>query len=245
MYKHLILAGTASLLLVSCVVSKKKYSALEAENIALKEEIKASKEVDLSDKMTKVSYALGVNVAESIQNQGMEEIDADAMVHGVKDKFEGGSTKMEMAEAQQTLEAYFGEMQSKMVEKQSAEGAKFLAENEKKEGVVTLESGLQYKIIKQGTGPVPTAADRVKTHYTGMLTNGKKFDSSVDRGQPATFGVTQVIKGWTEALQLMPVGSKWELYIPHTLAYGAQGAGGSIPPYSALIFEIELIEIVK
>jgi len=188
---------------------------------------------------------LGINVAESIKNQGMEEINADAMLNGVKDKFVGEKTKMEMAEAQKTLETYFGEIQSKMIEKQSAEGAAFLKENATKEGVVTLESGLQYKIIKQGTGAIPTAADKVKTHYTGTLINGKKFDSSVDRGEPATFGVTQVIKGWTEALQLMPEGSKWELYIPHTLAYGAQGAGGSIPPYSALIFEIELIEIVK
>jgi|SaaInl6LU_22_DNA_1037377.scaffolds.fasta_scaffold05484_6 FKBP-type peptidyl-prolyl cis-trans isomerase FklB len=245
MKKQFILIGTASLLLASCVVSKKKYASLEAENVALKKEIKASKEVDLSDKMTKVSYALGINVAESIKNQGMEEINADAMLNGVKDKFVGEKTKMEMAEAQKTLETYFGEIQSKMIEKQSAEGAAFLKENATKEGVVTLESGLQYKIIKQGTGAIPTAADKVKTHYTGTLINGKKFDSSVDRGEPATFGVTQVIKGWTEALQLMPEGSKWELYIPHTLAYGAQGAGGSIPPYSALIFEIELIEIVK
>ena len=129
MKKQFILIGTASLLLASCVVSKKKYASLEAENVALKKEIKASKEVDLSDKMTKVSYALGINVAESIKNQGMEEINADAMLNGVKDKFVGEKTKMEMAEAQKTLETYFGEIQSKMIEKQSAEGAAFLNEN--------------------------------------------------------------------------------------------------------------------
>lgn len=244
MNKNILILGTASLLLASCVVSKKKYSALEQENMALKKEMEKAKEVDLTNKMTKVSYSLGVNVAESIQNQGMEEIDADAMAAGINDKFAGTGTKVEMQEAQQTLQAYFGELQTKMIEKQTAEGAKFLAENAKKEGIVTLESGLQYRIIKAGTGEKPTTADKVTTHYTGTLIDGTKFDSSVDRGQPATFGVTQVIKGWTEALQLMPVGSKWELYIPHTLAYGAQGQG-SIPPYSTLIFEIELIDIVK
>ncbi len=244
MKKNILIFGTATLLLTSCVVSKKKYTALEKENTALKKEMAEAKEVDLANKMTKVSYSLGVNVAESIQNQGMTEIDVDAMAAGINDKLEGTGTKIEMQEAQQTLQAYFSEVQSKMIEKQTAEGAKFLEDNAKKEGVITLPSGLQYRIIKAGTGEKPTTADRVKTHYTGTLIDGKKFDSSLDRGQPATFGVTQVIKGWTEALQLMPEGSKWELFIPHTLAYGAQGQG-SIPPYSTLIFEIELIEIVK
>ena len=126
----------------------------------------------------------------------------------------------------------------------TAEGTAFLAENAKKKGVITLPSGLQYKVITKGTGAIPTENQRVKTHYRGTLINGKQFDSSYDRGEPATFGVTQVIAGWTEALKMMPVGSKWELFIPYNLAYGERAMGSDIPAYSTLIFTIELLEIV-
>ncbi len=241
-----ILIASGVLVITSCVVSKKKYTTLEMENEKLRKDLAEAKtnEVDMTNETSKISYSLGVNVASSIKNQGMEKVDTAAVAKAFGDVFANRKTDIEPLQAQQALQAYFGELQNKLIEKQSAEGAKFLALNSMKEGVVSLPSGLQYKIIKQGTGEKPKATDQVKTHYKGMLVDGTKFDSSYDRGQPAVFGLNQVIKGWTEALQLMPVGSKWELYIPHYLAYGAQGKG-SIGPYNALIFEIELIEIVK
>ena len=234
------------LAITSCVVSKKKYDAVQAENAKLKKEMEASKNptIDMSNEVSKVSYSLGVNMGSSLKNQGLESIDSTAIAVALGEVFSGKPTKMTVQETQQYLQGYFGEIQNKRIEKQSAEGAKFLADNSMKPGVKTLPSGLQYKVIKAGTGAIPKASDKVKTHYTGMLINGKIFDSSVQRGQPATFGVTGVIKGWQEALQLMPVGSKWELYIPHFLAYGERG-NQSIPPYAALVFEIELLEIVK
>ncbi len=146
-------------------------------------------------------------------------------------------------EANERLQSHFQGLQEKQAAAAKEEGIAFLAENGKKEGVVTLPSGLQYQIIKEGTGDKPTASSKVTTHYHGTTTNGEVFDSSVERGQPAQFGVNQVIAGWTEALQLMPVGSKWKLFIPSDLAYGARGAGPKIPPHAALVFEVELISI--
>ena len=243
--KNLIIVSGV-FVITSCVVSKKKYTELELQNAKLKKDLAEAKNptVDLNNEVTNISYSLGVNVANSIKNQGMESIDTAAVAKAMGAVFAGKKTEIEPLKAQQTLQTYFGELQNKMIEKQSEEGAKFLALNSMKEGVVSLPSGLQYKIIKKGNGPIPKASDKVKTHYHGTLVDGTVFDSSVKRGQPATFGVTQVIKGWQEALQIMPVGSKWELYIPHHLAYGAQGKG-SIGPYNALIFQIELLEIIK
>ena len=152
---------------------------------------------------------------------------------------------MDAAISQEIVNGYVKKAQAAKVAEASAGGIAFLSENATKAGVKSTPSGLQYKIIKQGTGAIPVDGQKVKTHYQGTLINGKKFDSSYDRGQPATFGVNQVIAGWTEALKLMPVGSKWELYIPQELAYGARGAGANIPPYAALIFTIELLEIVQ
>lgn len=193
--------------------------------------------------METVSYSLGVNMASSVKQQGMETIDAQAVAKAFQDVFEGNDLDISEEESMTTLQDFFGKMQAEKSAKANEAGAAYLAENGAKEGVITTESGLQYEVIVSGDGSKPTTADQVTVHYHGMLTDGTVFDSSVDRGQPATFGVTQVIKGWTEALQLMSVGDKWKLTIPSGLAYGDQGAGGVIGPGSTLVFEVELIGI--
>ena len=187
----------------------------------------------------KASYAIGMNIGKSIHKDAVD-IDLSILVRGIKDAMGSGKTLMTDDEARAALTA----LQADMVKKMQQKGEMFLAENKSKEGVVTLPSGLQYKILKEGTGPKPTAADSVVCNYRGTLIDNTEFDSSYKRGQPATFPVSGVIKGWTEALQLMPVGSKWQLFIPSELGYGARGGpGGAIAPYSALIFEVELISI--
>lgn len=197
----------------------------------------------------KVSYALGMNIAASLHRQPIE-INPDVLAQGLKDGLSGAKTQMTEEEARATLVQLQAEMQSKQEEKMrlatennKKEGETFLAANKTKEGVVALPSGLQYKILKAGTGPKPTAADTVVCNYRGTLINGTEFDSSYKRGEPATFPVSGVIKGWTEALQLMPVGSKWQLFIPSDMAYGTRGAGGDIGPNATLIFEVELLSI--
>ena len=165
-------------------------------------------------------------------------------MNGINDVLDKKSEpKISDAEAQKILQEYFTKQQEMKTKMAKEEGANFLAENAKKEGVISLESGLQYEILKQGSGAKPTINDNVTTHYHGTLIDGTIFDSSVDRGQPATFPVSGVIKGWTEALQLMSVGSKWRLYVPYDLAYGERGAGANIGPFTTLIFEVELISI--
>ena len=193
--------------------------------------------------MEKVSYSLGVNVATGVKAQGLDTIDANAVAKAFKDVFEGNDLDISEEESMEVLQAYFGKLQAAAKEKAGEAGATYLAENAAKEGVITTESGLQYEIMNSGSGAKPTAADQVTVHYHGMLTDGTVFDSSVDRGEPAQFGVTQVIPGWIEALQLMSVGDKWKLTIPSELAYGDRGAGGLIGPGATLVFEVELIEI--
>jgi len=195
--------------------------------------------------MEKVSYSLGVNMASSVKQQGMETIDAQAVAKAFADVFEGNELDISEEESMTTLQDFFGKMQAEKSAKANEAGAAYLAENGAKEGVITTESGLQYEVIVSGDGAKPTTADQVTVHYHGMLTDGTVFDSSVDRGQPATFGVTQVIKGWTEALQLMSIGDKWKLTIPSGLAYGDQGAGGMIGPGATLVFEVELLGITN
>jgi FKBP-type peptidyl-prolyl cis-trans isomerase FklB len=198
----------------------------------------------------KASYALGMNVGSSLQRQSVD-IDPDIFEKGLKDAMSGGKTLMTEEEARAALMELQTEVRAKQEEKtklalenNKKEGDAFLGANKSKEGVVTLPSGLQYKILKQGTGPKPTAGDTVECNYRGTLINGTEFDSSYKRGQPATFPVSGVIKGWTEALQLMPVGSKWQLFIPSNLAYGERGTpGGEIGPNATLIFEVELLSI--
>ncbi len=193
--------------------------------------------------MDKLSYALGMSMASSLVNSGLNQIDVDSFVKAFVEVINNGAADMSPQEANQYIQEYLSKRQNEMLGENLKIGREFLEENKKKEGVVALPSGLQYEILKEGTGPKPKATDKVKCHYHGTLINGKVFDSSVERGQPAVFGVNQVIKGWVEALQLMPVGSKWRLYIPSELAYGSQGAGSSIEPNSALIFDVELLGI--
>jgi FKBP-type peptidyl-prolyl cis-trans isomerase FklB len=201
----------------------------------------------------KVSYALGMNIASSLNanlKRQAVEINTEVLLQALKDGLTGGKTLMTEDEARATLMQLQAELQSKQEEKMKQasennkkEGEAFLAANKTKEGVVTLPSGLQYKILKEGAGPKPTASDTVVCNYRGTLINGTEFDSSYKRGEPATFPVSGVIKGWTEALQLMPVGSKWQLFIPADMAYGTRGAGADIGPNATLIFEVELLSI--
>jgi len=193
--------------------------------------------------MDKLSYALGMSMASNLMNSGLKQIDVASFVKAFTEIMNNATPSMDSQEANQVIQSYFSKMQDEMLVNNLKEGEAFLEENSKKEGVVTLSSGLQYEVLQEGEGAKPKATDKVKCHYHGTLLNGQVFDSSVERGQPAVFGVNQVIKGWVEALQLMQVGSKWKLYIPSGLAYGAQGAGNSIEPNSALIFDVELLGI--
>jgi|APMed6443717190_1056831.scaffolds.fasta_scaffold04340_2 FKBP-type peptidyl-prolyl cis-trans isomerase FklB len=194
--------------------------------------------------MEKISYALGVSLGNNLKNSGLAGLSFQKLSDGIKDVMQGDKLEMSIQEAQTLINDYFQQLQEKAFEQNIQEGKNFLAENAKRAEVKTTASGLQYEIITEGKGATPKASDSVTVHYHGTLLNGNVFDSSVSRGEPATFGVTQVIQGWVEALQLMPVGSKWKLYIPSELAYGAQGAGQSIAPHTALVFEVELLDIV-
>ena len=194
--------------------------------------------------MEKVSYALGLSLGNNLLGSGVTALDSARLAKGIQDVLDQKQPEISYEEAQAIINDFFQGLQAKMTEKAQAEGIAFLAENAKRPEVVTTASGLQYEILTAAEGDIPTASDSVKVHYHGMLVDGNVFDSSVNRGEPATFGVTQVISGWVEALQLMPVGSKWKLFIPSELAYGAQGAGQSIAPHSTLIFEVELLAIV-
>ena len=194
--------------------------------------------------MEKISYALGMSIAKNILVSGVKDLNIAEFVKGVEDVVSNSNTTLTPEEAQKLLNEFFTKLEDEKTKIQKEVGIDFLVENSKKEGVVTLPSGLQYKIIKEGTGKIPTANDSVECHYEGKLIDGTVFDSSYERKQTATFGVTQVIPGWVEALQLMPEGSKWELYIPYNLAYGERGAGQAIPPFATLIFDIELVKVV-
>ena len=206
---------------------------------------------ELTTETQKVSYMVGMDVGRNL-SQIKDEIDVDVLMQGIKDMMAGGETKLTPEQANEVKQSFMKKMQAKATEERAAaaaknrtEGEAFLAENAKKPGVKTTESGLQYQVMTQGKGKKPAATDKVKVHYVGTLIDGTKFDSSVDRGQPAEFALNGVIKGWTEALQLMPVGSKYKLFVPSDLAYGEQGTPGPIGPNSTLIFEVELLEIVK
>ena len=195
--------------------------------------------------MDKVSYALGLSIGNNFQNSGIKQLQVADFVKGLEDVLGEKQPAISYEEAKQVINDYFMKLQQERLEINKQAGAEFLEINRHKAGVVELPSGLQYQILKQGTGAKPSANDKVKCHYHGTLINGTVFDSSVQRGEPATFGVSQVIPGWIEALQLMPVGSKWRLFIPSNLAYGEHGAGDVIEPNSTLIFDVELLDIVK
>ena len=195
--------------------------------------------------MDKVSYALGLSIGNNFQNSGINDLQIEDFVKGLKDILGGQTPEISYDEAKQVINDYFMKLQKEKFEINKKAGEEFLNINKGKAGVVTLPSGLQYQVLQKGEGPTPTASDNVKCHYHGTLINGTVFDSSVQRGEPAVFGVSQVIPGWVEALQLMPVGSKWRLFIPSNLAYGEHGAGEAIEPNSALVFDVELLGIEK
>lgn len=195
--------------------------------------------------MDKISYALGLSIGNNFQNSGIHNLQVEDFVKGLKDVLSEAQPEISYDEAKQVINDYFMNLQKERLELNKKAGEEFLNINKGKAGVVTLPSGLQYQVLKQGEGVKPTASDKVKCHYHGTLINGTVFDSSVQRGEPAVFGVSQVIPGWVEALQLMPVGSKWRLFIPSNLAYGEHGAGDAIEPNSALVFDVELLDIVK
>ncbi|MDE7119180.1 MAG: FKBP-type peptidyl-prolyl cis-trans isomerase [Muribaculaceae bacterium] len=204
------------------------------------------------NKLDRISYALGLSMGNNFRASGIDTINVQDFADGVAAVFYGTQPKMTYDEAKEVIREYFGEMEkkqqaeaAKLGEANKAAGEAFLSENGKRAEVKTTPSGLQYEVLTQGDGPRPSADDQVEVHYTGKLIDGTVFDSSVDRGIPATFGVTQVIPGWVEALQLMNAGSKWRLFIPSDLAYGPNGAPGSpIGPNSTLIFDVELLKVI-
>ncbi len=195
--------------------------------------------------MEKISYALGLSLGNNLLSSGIKTLDIPKLAKGIEDVLEQNKPEISYQEAQNIINEFFQKLQEETSKKAVSEGKAFLETNGQRPEVITLKSGMQYEILQQGNGEQPKASDKVKVHYHGTLIDGTVFDSSVRRGEPATFGVTQVISGWVEALQLMPVGSKWKLYIPSNLAYGAQGAGQHIGPHTTLIFEVELLAIVK
>ena len=201
--------------------------------------------------MDKLSYALGLGIGQQLAQMGARDLNVDDFSQSIRDVLQGNPLKMKHQEAQQIVQQYFMEQEQKMnaamAEKgklAKVEGEKYLAENQKKEGVVTLPSGLQYQVLCEGNGRRPTAKDQVRCHYEGFLIDGTVFDSSVQRGEPAVFGLQQVIAGWTEGLQLMQEGAKYRFFIPYRLAYGEGGAGQMIPPFATLIFDVELLEVI-
>lgn len=195
--------------------------------------------------MDKLSYAWGLAMGMQLKGMGVKEVEYDAFKDGVKVAFDGGTPVVSPEEAQKLINDYLEDLQKKATEAAQAESKAFLEDNAKKEGVKVTASGLQYRVIKEGEGATPTAEDEVTVHYTGKLLNGNVFDSSVNRGEPATFPLNRVIPGWTEGVQLMKEGAKYEFFIPSDLAYGPQGVPNAIPPHSTLIFEVELIKVNK
>ena len=202
-------------------------------------------------KMDKVSYALGMGIGRQLNDMGAESLNIDDFAQAIKDVLAGGKTQLDAYEAQVIVQEFFQKQEEKQrasaAERHKtlkAQGEQYLAENGKKDGVVTLPSGLQYQVLQEGNGRKPKATDQVKCHYEGMLVDGTLFDSSIQRGEPATFPLNGVIAGWTEGLQLMQEGAKYRFFIPYHLGYGERGAGASIPPFAALVFDVELIEVI-
>ena len=200
--------------------------------------------------MDKVSYSLGLGIGQQLLQMGGKDLNIDDFSKAIKDVLAGNELAIAHSEAQKIVQAYFASKAEEQEKEAAAKGAmakaageKYLAENAKRDGVITLPSGLQYQVLKEGNGRKPKATDKVKCHYEGMLVDGTLFDSSLQRGEPATFPLNQVIAGWTEGLQLMQEGAKYRFFIPYNLGYGERGAGASIPPFSTLIFDVELIEV--
>ena len=204
---------------------------------------KINQNMELKTKSDEFSYCIGMDMGMNFQDNNLDSINVDALMAGLSSVLDGKDTKFTRTESQTIVREYLQKRAEEQAAKKQGEGKEFLNTNASKEGITVTESGLQYEVINEGTGKKPTASDVVKVHYTGTLIDGTVFDSSVQRGEPAVFPVNGVIKGWTEALQLMAVGSKWKLYIPSELAYGQRGAGNLIGPGETLIFEVELLEV--
>lgn len=194
--------------------------------------------------MDKFSYSIGLGIGQNLRGMGTNDLNVEDFAQAVKDVLTGATPVISHTEARQIVNEYFEKLEARINAENIEKGKTFLEENKKNPNVKVLPSGLQYEVIREGNGKHPKATDQVRCHYEGTLIDGTLFDSSVRRGQPAVFGVNQVIKGWVEALQLMSEGAKWKLYIPSELAYGAAGAGEMIPPHSTLIFEVELLEVL-
>lgn len=201
--------------------------------------------------MDKVSYALGLGIGRQLTDMGAKDLNIDDFAQAIKDVLAGGDVKLSETEAQTFVRTFFEEQEKKQraaaaerFKDNKAKGEAYLKANADKEGVVTLPSGLQYQVLREGNGKQPKATDRVRCHYEGMLIDGTLFDSSIQRGEPAVFGLNQVIAGWTEGVQLMKEGAKYRFFIPYNLGYGERGAGQQIPPYSALVFDVELIDVL-
>ena len=201
--------------------------------------------------MDKVSYALGLGIGQQLAQMGAADLSIDDFAQAIKDVISGSELKVQHRDAQQIVQEYFQKKEAALSAQRAEQGKvhkeageNYLAENAKKAGVVTLPSGLQYQVLREGNGRKPTAKDTVKCHYEGFLIDGTVFDSSIERGEPATFPLQQVIAGWTEGLQLMQEGAKYRFFIPYRLAYGEGGAGASIPPFAALVFDVELIQVI-
>jgi FKBP-type peptidyl-prolyl cis-trans isomerase FklB len=227
-YKSLLLAACMSFAsLISCNGQKGK------SNVTLKNQADS------------VAYGIGVSIGQNMKKDGLDSLNLDLLTNGMKAAMHGDSTSLNAQQAQSVIQAYLGEKQKQKAEAALSVGKKFLEENKKKPGVTELPSGLQYQVMKAGTGPMPKETDTVSVHYHGTLIDGTVFDSSVEKGQPIEWPVNQFVKGWTEALQLMPVGSKWKLWVPSNLGYGDRAQGPKIPANSTLIFEIELLGIKK
>ena len=194
--------------------------------------------------MKKISYALGLGIGQQLKSMNIENFDVNEFARSIDDVMNGRDTDMTAREAQSMLSEYFEKKQAEEAQANIAAGKAYLEENGKREGVITTKSGLQYEVLTEGTGKSPKATDKVRCHYEGRLTDGSVFDSSYQRGEPADFGLSQVIPGWTEGVQLMKEGAKYRFHIPYLLGYGERGAGASIPPYATLVFDVELIEVL-
>ncbi len=196
------------------------------------------------DNMNNISYALGLGIGQQLKSMNIENFDIKEFCRSIEDIMQGRDTELSAREAQAMLNEYFQKKEAENAKDNIASGKAYLEENGKREGVITTKSGLQYEILTEGTGKSPKATDKVRCHYEGRLTDGSVFDSSYQRGEPADFGLNQVIAGWTEGVQLMKEGAKYRFHIPYLLGYGERGAGASIPPYATLVFDVELIKVL-
>lgn len=242
----LILACSTPLFSQSKKALLTEVDQLKKEAALLKTEIenlKKPKEIELKDTLNRVSYGIGTLMASNLKMQGGDGLNPDALVAGIKDVYLNNALRVEQEEAMIIVQQYMEKAMEEKANKVRMDNAAFLENNKKMEGVKTTASGLQYKVITQGKGKAPIETDKVTVHYVGKLIDDTVFDSSIARNEPMTFDVNGVIPGWTEALLLMHEGDKWMIYIPHEIAYGERGAGGQIPPYSTLVFEVELIKV--